>query len=309
LPSLAHAARAADDDGDAVREVEEEGSHAGREYNRAIPLRSLSLLLLALVCTSCASDASIDGININSASTGSGKATIVLVHGWTCDSSSWDAQVPALAKRYRVITLDLPGHGRSGAPRNGKFSLDMFASAIEMVRAEARVDRIVLIGHSMGAPIIRQYARHYPDHVAGLVAVDGPLDMRHFGEGFTPPSFAGPGGLKKRESMIREMFGPQTSPALQQRILTMMLSVPEGTATPAFKSIFDPALRTSDVIPMPALIIWAGTNTEVPSVEEARQVLPRYSQTQLAGTGHFLMMEKPDEFNELVTSFVDGLTF
>jgi pimeloyl-ACP methyl ester carboxylesterase len=60
---------------------------------------------------------------------------------------------------------------------------------------------------------------------------------------------------------------------------------------------------------MPALIIWAGTNTEVPSVEEARQVLPRYSQTQLAGTGHFLMMEKPDEFNELVTSFVDGLTF
>ena len=89
----------------------------------------------------------------------------------------------------------------------------------------------------------------------------------------------------------------------------MMLNAPEATATGALKSIFDPALRTSDVMPMPALIIWAGTNPQLPNVEEAKKVLPHYSQTQVAGTGHFVMMEKPDEFNQLVTSFVDGLTF
>ena len=81
-------------------------------------LIALSTSLLALVVASGASAASVDGMNVYSTSTGSGKATVVLVHGWTCDSSSWDAQVPVLSKHYRVITLDLPGHGRSGAPED-----------------------------------------------------------------------------------------------------------------------------------------------------------------------------------------------
>jgi pimeloyl-ACP methyl ester carboxylesterase len=272
-------------------------------------MRWLSTLILALVFASAASAASVDGLHINSASSGHGKATLVLVHGWTCDSSSWDAQVPALSSHYRVITLDLPGHGRSGAPKDGKFTMDLFARAVEAVRAESGADKIVLVGHSMGAPVIRQYARLFPEHVAGLVAVDGPLDMRGFGDGFKPPSLAGPDGLKAREGMIRGMFTPDTPPALQQKILKMMLKAPEATAEGAMRSIMDPSLRQADVTPMPALAIWAGTNKQIPDVDEEKKILPHYSQTQVAGTGHFVMMEKPEEFNRLVTTFVDGLTF
>ena len=272
-------------------------------------MRWLLAAVLALTFVSGASAASVDGMRIQSASTGSGKATVVLVHGWTCDSSSWDAQVPVLAKHYRVITLDLPGHGRSGAPKDGKFSMDLFARAVEAVRAEAHADKIVLVGHSMGAPVIRQYARLFPDHVAGLVAVDGPLDMRQFGEGFKPPALVGPEGLKAREGMIRGMFTPQTPPVLQQKILDMMLKAPEATAIGAMGAMFDPSIRKGDVTPMPALAIWAGTNPQLPNADETKKVLPHYSQTQVAGTGHFVMMEKPDEFNQLVMSFVDGLAF
>jgi pimeloyl-ACP methyl ester carboxylesterase len=272
-------------------------------------MRWLSTVIIALVFASAASAASVDGLHINSASTGHGKATLVLVHGWTCDSSSWDAQVPALSSRYRVITLDLPGHGRSSAPKDGKFTMDLFARAVEAVRAESGADKIVLVGHSMGAPVIRQYARLFPEHVAGLIAVDGPLDMRGFGDGFKPPSLAGPDGLKAREEMIRSMFTPDTPPALQQKILKMMLKAPEATAEGAMRSIMDPALRQADVTPMPALAIWAGTNKQIPDAEEEKKVLPHYSQTQVAGTGHFVMMEEPEEFNRLVTMFVDGLTF
>src|SRR6185436_585820 len=164
-------------------------------------MRVMSIAVLVVALASSASAASVDGMNIHSTSTGSGKATLVLVHGWTCDASSWDAQVPVLAKKYRVITLDLPGHGRSGSPKDGKFSMDLFARAVEAVRAEAGADKIVLVGHSMGAPVIRQYARLYPGHVAGLIAVDGPLDMRAFGNNFKPPSLTGPEGLKAREGM------------------------------------------------------------------------------------------------------------
>ena len=169
--------------------------------------------------------------------------------------------------------------------------------------------KIVLVGHSMGAPVIRQYARLYPGHVAGLVAVDGPLDMRQFPGDFKPPVLTGPEGRKAREGMIRSMFTPQTPQPLQDKILAMMLKAPEVTAVGAMMSITDPALRKTDVTPMPALAVWAGTNPQLPKVEEARQSLPKFEQTQVAGTGHFLMMEKPDEFNRILTAFVDRLSF
>jgi pimeloyl-ACP methyl ester carboxylesterase len=269
-------------------------------------MRQISLVAIALfVLASTASAATVDGLKINSTSAGSGRTTLVFVHGWTCDLTSWAAQVPALAKKYRVLTLDLPGHGQSESPNDGKFSMDLFARAVEAVRAEAGTDKIVLVGHSMGAPVIRQYARLYPQHVAALVAVDGPLDMSQFPSDFKPPSFAGPEGLKVREGMIRGMFTPQTPPDVQKRVLSMMLKAPEATAAGAMMSITDPSLRKKDVTPMPALAVWAGTNQQMPNLDEARKALPKFEQTKVEGTGHFLMMEKPEEFNRLLTEFVD----
>ena len=133
----------------------------------------LASTLISAVLAVPVSAAKVDGVKLHWSSAGTGKETVVFVHGWTCDSTSWAAQVPALRQRYRVVTLDLPGHGRSGPPRDGKFSMDLFARAVESVRHEVRADKIVLIGHSMGTPVIRQYARLYPQHVAALVLVDG----------------------------------------------------------------------------------------------------------------------------------------
>src|SRR5262245_30894103 len=198
------------------------------------------VLALGLLSSFAASAASVDGLSINSASTGSGP-TIVFVHGWTCDLSSWDRQVPVFSKKYHVVTLDLPGHGKSQLPKDGKFSMDLFARAVEAVRVENKADKIVLVGHSMGAPVIRQYAHLYPAHVAGLVAVDGPLDMRGFPPSnfSAPPNFAGPEGLKTREGMIRGMFVPTTSPSIQDHVMKMMMGAPEATATGAMAAMFD----------------------------------------------------------------------
>jgi pimeloyl-ACP methyl ester carboxylesterase len=273
--------------------------------------RLLYTFVIGLSLAAPCSAASVDGLAIHSSSTGTGKATVIFIHGWTCDSSSWAAQVPAFAKKYRVITLDLPGHGKSASPKDGKFSMDLFARAVEAVREEAKADKVVLVGHSMGAPVIRQYVRLYPQHVAALVAVDGPLDFRAFpppqaGQG--PPLMTGPEGLKAREKMIRGMFTPQTPPALQEQILKMMLSAPEATANGAMASIFDPSLRKADASAAPALAIYAGT-AQVPDASKTKEVLPNYEGTQIPGTGHFVMMEKPEEFNRLLSAFLDKIKF
>ena len=186
--------------------------------------------LAALAVARAASAANVDGANVHWTSTGSGSQAVIFVHGWTCDESSWSAQVPAFSAKYRVITLDLPGHGKSAAPANGKFSMENFARAVEAVRAEAGVDRVVVVGHSMGTPVVRVYQQMYPQHVAGLVIVDGAVLVPGAAFEFTPPPLTGAEGLTAREGMIRGMFSASTSPALQDHILKMMLGAPESTA-------------------------------------------------------------------------------
>lgn len=269
----------------------------------------ISAVLLSTALASAAHAASVDGLDIYSTSSGSGP-TIVFVHGWTCDTTSWREQMPVFDDDYRVIALDLPGHGRSDSPADGEFSMSLFADAVEAVRAEAGADEIVLVGHSMGGPVIRAYALKYPQHVAGLVAADGQLDMRGFGGGGRGGGAAAQFTISKeqRESMIRGMFIAETPPELQEHILTMMLGTPEATASGAMAAMFDPSNRTEGVTQAPALAIMAGTG-RMPDVARTREVLPTFDAVQVPGTGHFLMMEKPAEFNELLRGFLDKIDF
>src|SRR5688572_20430607 len=88
------------------------GSCSGFEY-----VMLALLLLVVLGSSSPLGAATVDGARIHYTSTGHGAKTLILVHGWTCDESSWSEQAPVLAKKYRVITIDLPGHGKSDQPK------------------------------------------------------------------------------------------------------------------------------------------------------------------------------------------------
>jgi pimeloyl-ACP methyl ester carboxylesterase len=262
--------------------------------------------------SSPAAGATVDGLKIHSSSNGRGSKTIILVHGWTCDDTSWAEQVP-LAKTFRVVTLDLPGHGRSDSPRDGKFSMDLFARAIEAVRSESKADKVVLVGHSMGTPVIRQYARLYPQHVAGLVLVDGLVFMpaasaRGAAPPLQPSQLSGPEGLKARENMIRGMFTPATPPALQQHVLKMMLAAPEATAGGAMLATFDASNWTDDVMTMPVLGIYA-EKSQLGNPEYSKKIFPAFEYIEVPGTGHFVMMEKPREFNQLLTTFLNKIDY
>jgi pimeloyl-ACP methyl ester carboxylesterase len=265
--------------------------------------------LLGFVLSLSLSAATVDGLTIHSSVTGKGPKTVILVHGWTCDETTWTEQVPVLAKQYRVVTLDLPGHGKSDSPADARFSMDLFARAIEAVRAEAGANRIVLVGHSMGTPVVVRYARLYPQHTAALVFVDGLMAIvpNSGAAGSAPPNLGatmgGPGGPKNRENMVRGMFSTSTTPAMQTKILNMMLGAPEATAVGAMNATFEPAGQTNDALTMPALGIYAD-RSRIASRESVLAHFPNAEYTQIPGTGHFLMLEKPEEFNSLLLAFL-----
>jgi pimeloyl-ACP methyl ester carboxylesterase len=271
-------------------------------------MRFMRPVISILVFSMLASGASVDGVAIHSTVRGSGPKTIVLVHGWTCDETSWREQVPFFEKNYRVITLDLPGHGKSGSPTKGPLSMELFAKAIEAVRVEAKAGKIVLVGHSMGTPVIRQYARTYRANVAALVPVDGVLHLSGSPNAPDPNRMKGPEGLKNREAMIRGMFGKSASPAIQQHILKMMLAAPEATAYQAMAATFAAPNWTEERFTVPALGIYAD-HSSADDPAYFKKIFPNGNTVEVSGTGHFVMLEKPAEFNKLLADFLAKVSF
>lgn len=258
------------------------------------------LLLSSVLVARPALAANVDGANVHWTSKGSGPA-IIFVHGWTCDESSWEGQVPAFSQRYRVITLDLPGHGKSDLPKGGMFSMELFARAVEAVRSEAKVERAVLVGHSMGTPVIRVYATMYPQRVAGLVLVDGLVQLA--GAPAIPRlPMVGNEGMQAREKMVRSMFGPATTPKLQEHILKMMLGTKEATAQGAMAATWEQPWVKNDPITVPTLGVYAAR--PLASRDAINRIFPKVEYHEIPGSAHFLMMEKPDEFNQLLTAFL-----
>ena len=259
--------------------------------------------LLGFVLSLTLSAATVDGIKLHSSTTGSGPKTVILVHGWTCDDTTWTEQVPALAKQYRVVTLDLPGHGKSESPKDEKFSMDLFARAIEAVRAEVKADRVVLAGHSMGSPVVIRYAQLYPQHTAALVMVDGLMPTTQSGNVNMAAAMAGPDGRKNREVMIRGMFSVSTTPAMQTKIINMMLGAPEATAVGAMNATFTATTPPDYMLTMPTLGLYAG-RSPMASAPAIQAHFPNSEYEQIPDTGHFLMLEKPEEFNRLLLAFL-----
>ncbi len=102
---------------------------------------------------------------------GSGSRTIVFIHGWTCDGHDWMFQHDYFSQRYRVITVDLRGHGRSSVPDSG-FSPKDFASDVAQLLSALNVNSVVAVGHSLGGLIIATLAIEHPELVAACIAVD-----------------------------------------------------------------------------------------------------------------------------------------
>ncbi|MFN4226159.1 MAG: alpha/beta fold hydrolase [Hyphomonas sp.] len=98
--------------------------------------------------------------------------TIVLVHGFSASLHTWEPWVNNLKRTYRVITLDLPGHGLSRCIDNSAIGTQQFIDTINRVTGTLKVDRFTLAGNSMGGGAAWAYALAHPERLDGLVLVD-----------------------------------------------------------------------------------------------------------------------------------------
>ncbi|AXG74017.1 alpha/beta hydrolase [Flavobacterium arcticum] len=104
---------------------------------------------------------------INYTDTGKGTA-VVLLHGFLENQTMWNAFVPELSKKHRVITLDLLGHGQTGCI-GYIHSMEDMADTVHAVLQELRIRKVILVGHSMGGYVALAFGELYPDMVKGIV--------------------------------------------------------------------------------------------------------------------------------------------
>src|SRR6266850_702080 len=285
--------------------------------HRTAYLRCLLLVLCGLLGLSTAAAqnskqsqtesrfASLDGARISYQSYGKGREALVLVHGWTCSVGYWSDMIPDLSKRSRVIAIDLPGHGQSDKPQL-PYTMDLFARAVDAVLKDAGVKRAVLVGHSMGTPVVRQFYRKYPQKTLAIVIVDGAL--RPFGDKAMMDrliaGFRGPNYLQAGAQMLAAISGPNLSADVQQRIKASFLNTPQYVVAGAMEGMADASIWGEDKINVPVLAIMAKNPFYPPNMEASyRGIAPNLEFQMWEGVGHFIMMEKPKEFNAVVLQF------
>jgi pimeloyl-ACP methyl ester carboxylesterase len=251
--------------------------------------------------------ADVDHRKVHYTTYGKGDTALFFVHGWACDETVWSEQAPALAEKIRVITIDLPGHGQSDKPQTIEYNKDLYTRAIDGVISDAGVKSIILVGHSNGTPFVRHYYRKFPAKVKALVNVDGPL--RPFFDRDTMEKFVVPlrGDHYPEEAgrVIAGMTKLIKDAALRDKIKALMLKTPQHVAVSEFEAMADEDLWKEDKIDVPVLMILAKQPAWAPEYEQfVRRLAPKLDYQMWENVSHFLMMEKPREFNAALIAFL-----
>lgn len=113
----------------------------------------------------------IDGMQVHYRDEGNG-TPIVLIHGTASSLHTWDAWTQELSKNYRVLRMDLPAFGLTGANANGDYSIQNYTEFLHQFLAKVKVDHFYLVGNSLGGNIAWDFAATYPQKVKKLVLVD-----------------------------------------------------------------------------------------------------------------------------------------
>jgi pimeloyl-ACP methyl ester carboxylesterase len=245
-----------------------------------------------------------DGVLIHYRDEGAGPA-VVLVHCWTCNLSYWDSSATELARDHRVLRLDLPGHGRSGTGR-ARYSVEQFADDIRAVVDDAKVDRFVVVGHSMSGPIVVEAAIKMPTRVVGVVPIDTLSNVDKTLSDEARAAFFAKLRADFRgtvEPLVRSLMAKDADVSIVNRILSDCLSFDPRRASDILEPTWAyPAASKIEQVHVPIVAI----ESESARVDVAanRKHAPQFEARVMSGVGHWLMLDKPMEFAHVLREVV-----
>jgi 3-oxoadipate enol-lactonase len=246
---------------------------------------------------------------------GSGEA-VVLVPSFLCSGQMWHGQVPALKQGYRVINVDLRGHGRSG-PENRRYSLYDLVSDVIAVLDQLGIERAIWCGLSVGGMIALRAALVHPTRVSSLILIDSDagaevpwrkLKYRAMGAG------ARLVGVRPLASSISRLMFGRTTRARNPRLVREWKRDLDDLHIPSVLRMLDALVERDSLlshlseIKVPTLIVVGEEDRALPPAVSRRmqERMPQARLELIAQAGHLSALEQPETLNQLIMAFLDA---
>jgi len=249
------------------------------------------------------------GVNINYSQCGDSDLSIILVHGWCINESYWENQVEELCGKYKVITVDLPGHGKSGSNRT-EWTIENYGNDVVAVIDQLKLDRVILVGHSMGGDIILEAALQRPSNVIALVGIDNFKDV---GVEYSQEDQEDMTGFME---MLKEdfaniapayaqgmLFHRTTDSLVVQRVMNDISKSNPEVAVSSLEYLFKYVdVERSKLSELKQKLYLINSDATPTNVEGLNATNVKYNIEYIHATGHYPMIEKPQEFNKILKS-------
>jgi pimeloyl-ACP methyl ester carboxylesterase len=274
-------------------------------------LLSITLAILFLISNACKKQpinhvVSTDGVNIVFNQNGEGDPAIIFVHGWSNDKSIWNEQLAHFSEKYKTITVDLAGFGESGNNRSN-WTMSAFGDDVAAIVDNLKLQKVVLVGFSMGAPVVLETAKKVPEKIIGVVLVD---DLQNIETKYPPET------VQMFDSVMMDLIENPTQEKLVtmgffknnreqnfQKVLDMVNKFPSRkgyreSLDSYFKWINEDCLQSLKLIKAPVIAI--NSDSEPTNIDAFRKYVPSFKAKIIPAVGHVVFWDAPDEFNKLL---------
>jgi pimeloyl-ACP methyl ester carboxylesterase len=233
---------------------------------------------------------------------GTGPA-VVFLHSLAGNTSQWAAQLEHVRKTRRAVAVDLRGHGRSEPPSDTRYGIEAQVTDMDALVEALGLDRFALVGHSFGAGVALEYAAARPARVTHLVVAD-PIgdgtrtpeaEIRPFLEALDSPAYT-----ETIEGYWSSIAG--SDGAVLDRLLADLRATPRDTVVRGLHAVmaYDPKPALSR-LRTPTLAVVTPANDFDYSMHKVGSGLPH---RVIEGTGHWLQIERPAQFNRILDQFL-----
>jgi pimeloyl-ACP methyl ester carboxylesterase len=248
---------------------------------------------------------------------GTGK-NIMLLHGWTCDSHDWSWQLPVLESKYRVIAVDLRGHGRSEVMPSGAYTPADYVEDIEsLIGKKYPGQQFILVGHSMGGQIAARLAAKRPDMISAVVSIDGSLG---FSDALAPIYKKTTDDLQSGDpgvvapALFQSVYAPTTDPAFKRWHARRVQGMPQAPVRESFGPLFFGAEQVglgkqSEVFCRTITQPFYHMCRDQAQADRMRQWFSNAkSKVDVwQNTGHWIMQDRKNDVNAAITAWIDTL--
>ncbi|WP_406733850.1 alpha/beta hydrolase [Vibrio scophthalmi] len=253
-----------------------------------------------------------DGEQIAYGKSGSGDTALIFIHGWSLDSRLWQNQVSEFSKHYQVITMDLAGHGNSSFNRE-EYTMVAFAQDIKAIIDKEQLDSVILVGHSMAGGVIAEAAKLMPKRVKGIIGVDTsqnvalPVSQSDLDAMTNPFEDDFQAGMTL---FVQGSLPKEVDSNLLYWVTQDMASAPPVAAINQFRHylgqyVTGEAHRVYESVNVRVILV----NARLwPTDSEAnKRHIKDYSIYYIEDSGHFPMLEQPEQFNNTLMQAIKSV--